>query len=507
MLGLSSNASRYDADLIALWDADFKQVSAKKMYIVGTIAALLFPTTLIDIGEVQPERVELFIASRTIPSFIILLAMLAQRFIKRWKAHYTYYVTSSVIILGANFRINNNDFINFAFINAMAFGILAALPSFKIRHPLTVGILAVVFNILVYTQVYAEHIPASGSGILVVVALATIMIFANKFRYDTALKNFIASLMLKKQNEEIELQRQELLQLNQQMSLQKEEITMQRDSIMEKNNLLEEVLHQVELKTKNITASINYARRIQNSLLPLAEDLQKTFAGHFVLFRPRDIVSGDFYWYYEVNNHKILAVVDCTGHGVPGALMSIIAESALRQVAQNQEITRPDLILEHLDRNIRNILRQDSNSSSQDGMDIAICTIAEHEDKLWYAGAKNPLLLVKHDQLIHVKGDRRPIGGRQYYEGAFTLHEFCLSETDGFYLFTDGFADQFGGKEGRKFMIGNFRQLLADICTEAPSVQKQILTDRLNQWMHPDNGEKYWQVDDILVFGARFRLH
>ncbi len=262
-----------------------------------------------------------------------------------------------------------------------------------------------------------------------------------------------------------------------------------------------------ELDSKNqaITASINYAQRIQSAMLPLSEDFRKHFQDHFILFRPRDIVSGDFYWLEEKEGKVIVAAIDCTGHGVPGAFMSLISEAKLNEVVNLQHITQADEILNTLNKQVKALLQQDE-TNNRDGMDMAICVIDKQAQVMEYAGAGNPLIYMQNDeegtpQLHYIRADIFPIGGfNKHTSYTFKRHFIDISKPTTFYIFSDGYQDQFGGVERRKFMTKRFRELLFEVHHQPMQEQKNILNATLDAWMQEGNSP---QVDDILVMGFR----
>jgi len=289
---------------------------------------------------------------------------------------------------------------------------------------------------------------------------------------------------------------------------QKEEIEAQRDSIQEQRNILSDINRslqkayiEIEEQKKHVEDSIHYARRIQNAILPPDEFVTKLLPDSFVLYKPKDIVSGDFYWMANKDGIAIVAAVDCTGHGVPGAFMSIVGNNQLNYAVNVENAIRPDHILNALNEGVTKSLRQTRLTSSvKDGMDIALITIDFESAKLNYAGGYNPLFIVRDGELIQMKADKFPIGG---YMGEalknFTNNEFDLLKGDILYLFSDGYADQFGGTNDSKFMIRRFRELLMKIHQEPMNEQKEILSQ-----IHDDWRGTSVQIDDILVIGIRF---
>ncbi|MCE9538074.1 MAG: tetratricopeptide repeat protein [Bacteroidetes bacterium] len=273
---------------------------------------------------------------------------------------------------------------------------------------------------------------------------------------------------------------------------------------------------EIELKNKDISDSINYSKRIQDASLAPKELKYKLFPDTFVLFRPKDIVSGDFYWYAEKDGKKLIAACDCTGHGVPGALMSMIGNNILYQIVNERGITAADEILNHLHKEVRKALKQEEHGATRDGMDIALISF-NSETEIEYAGAQRPLWILKKIkngelkmeptmhltssgfELSEIKPDKFSIGGYQSeIERKFTKHKISLSKGDCIYIFSDGFVDQFGGKEGKKFMSKRFKDLLLANYSTPMLEQENTLTKTFETW----KGSRE-QVDDLLVIGIR----
>lgn len=254
----------------------------------------------------------------------------------------------------------------------------------------------------------------------------------------------------------------------------------------------------IEAKNQSITESINYAKRIQQAALPATDDIKKVLPESFILFRPRDIVSGDFYWFREKEHKIILTAVDCTGHGVPGAFMSLIGNDILHELIDARGLTEPDKILNELHHGVRRALRQDDNNS-REGMDMAFCVFDKKEKTISFSGARNPLICIRNNEMEVIKGDRQAIGGTQRERDRhFTKHVISIESETMIYIFSDGYQDQFGGEKGSKFMSKRFKELLFEIHKEDITKQYEILTKTLDDWKG-DNA----QIDDILVIGIR----
>ncbi len=285
---------------------------------------------------------------------------------------------------------------------------------------------------------------------------------------------------------------------NQTLQLKNAEINQQKEEIEAQRDAIELQRNEIEQKNRNINASINYASRIQNALLPLDRNMQAILPKHFVFFQPRDTVSGDSYWLETKGDKVILAAIDCTGHGVPGAFMSMIADSILNHIVLDRGILEADQILTLMHLEIRKTLKQDL-TENRDGMDLALCVIDKTQKTLDFAGAHNPLIIIQHGEMAKVKGDKFGIGGMQLEkQRVFQKHTFDISQPTQFYIFTDGFQDQFGGAEKRKFFPRDFERLLFEVHALEPQAQK----DRLHQVIHDWMGKENEQIDDILVIGV-----
>ena len=257
----------------------------------------------------------------------------------------------------------------------------------------------------------------------------------------------------------------------------------------------------IEKKNENITASIKYAERIQSAALPTNESISESLKENFIYFKPRDIVSGDFYWFAKTENKIFIAAVDCTGHGVPGAFMSLVGESHLTSIVRQNNILEPGKILDHLHNAIQRSLKQ-KETNNQDGMDAALCAIDTEANTLEFAGANNPLVMVdQKGEMTIVKANKMAIGGKRKTKKneKFTNHKFDLTKGTTYYIYSDGYADQFGGPDDRKFMVKKMKELLQKIALEPMEKQKSILDDRFESW----KGQQA-QVDDVLVIGFRY---
>jgi serine phosphatase RsbU (regulator of sigma subunit) len=305
------------------------------------------------------------------------------------------------------------------------------------------------------------------------------------------------------------------------LSKQNKEIAEQKDLIEQVNKDLEGAFNKIEKQNRDINSSINYAKRIQQAMFPDPEYLSEVIPDSFILLNPRDVVSGDFYWFAgygsrnslkenhqknfinlhnqsENDNGFIISAVDCTGHGIPGAFMSMIGFNLLETITRNG-VVKPNEILNKLHSYIRHLLKQ-KTTDNRDGMDMTICSVVDKGRKVLFSGAKNPLIYISNGELNYLKGDPLPIGGMQKEEKReFTLHTIKVEKPTSFYIFSDGYTDQFGGIHGQKFGTKSLKELLLEIHNLPMAEQKNILNERMKKWMGPDRR----QIDDIIVIGFR----
>ncbi|HPD96430.1 MAG TPA: SpoIIE family protein phosphatase, partial [Tenuifilaceae bacterium] len=262
---------------------------------------------------------------------------------------------------------------------------------------------------------------------------------------------------------------------------------------------IEDQKEQISAQNEEITSSIQYASRIQTALLTPNEQINQMFPDNFILFLPRDIVSGDFYFFAQVGSKKLAVAADCTGHGVPGGFMSMLGVSFLTQIISEDKTLNAGEILNKLRSLVIKALHQTSEiGGSKDGMDIALYLFDEEKMTVEFAGANNPLIVIRDDEIIQVKGDKMPIGIHLKGEIPFTNNVVEVQKNDVLYTFSDGYADQFGGENGRKFMIKNLKELFLQIHTKPMDEQREILDTTLKNW-HGDSP----RIDDVVVIGVR----
>jgi len=261
---------------------------------------------------------------------------------------------------------------------------------------------------------------------------------------------------------------------------------------------ISEQKEEIERQQRELQDSLRYAGSIQSALLPDERFIRKLFPESFIFFRPRDIVSGDFYWIYKKRNVAVLVAADCTGHGVPGAFMSILGISFLNEIISSG-IPKANIILNRLRENIMKTLHQTGDLSKlKDGMDLALVIIDFEKKELQFSGAFNPMYLIRNGNLIEFRGDKMPIGIAPTTEKSFTNKSLKIRREDILYIFSDGYADQFGGVEQKKFRYGPFKDMLLKIHRQPMDKQKQLLEQKFLLW----KGDLE-QIDDILIIGLK----
>lgn len=296
---------------------------------------------------------------------------------------------------------------------------------------------------------------------------------------------------LEKRKEEIEGQRNEI-------GAQRDEIEAQRDEIEAQRDLVQEQKEHIENTHHEISSSIDYAMRLQDAMLPGPALLEEHFSGHLIFFRPKQKVSGDFYWWTRSGNKVIIAVADCTGHGVPGAFMSLLGASLLKEIVNREGITRPGLILDRMREEVIGALNQKGTMGEQkDGMDMSLVCIDTESLMCQFAGANAPLYVLRRGQMQIYRPDLMPIS---HYEkmDSFNTTEMQLETDDQIYLFSDGYADQFGGEKRKKFKYNTFRRIITEYADLSMPRQQQVLSDAIREWQG-----KYEQTDDMVIVGIK----
>ncbi|HBS86365.1 MAG: hypothetical protein A2W91_19315 [Bacteroidetes bacterium GWF2_38_335] len=344
-----------------------------------------------------------------------------------------------------------------------------------------------------------------------------VVVFLGYFIYRSYKIKKRANKLLAEKNDEI-------MQQNEEIKQQKEEIETQRDEIQKEKEIVEEQRDMIHEQKEEILSSIVYAQRIQRAILPPEDYIGRKLQSYFILNKPRDIVSGDYYWFTEINDTLIVAAADCTGHGVPGAFMSMLGVAFLNEIVGNNHDLKANEILNKLREHVIRSLRQTGKSGeAKDGMDIALVKFNEKDRKLQFAGANNPIYVIKQKGkempvndnmlegethvLFEIKADKMPIGIYGEEMVSFTNNEIQLGDGDSFYLFSDGYADQFGGPKSKKLKYKTFKEILLSSQNGSMSEQEKLLDKTIEDWKAYPNvaegKEHHEQIDDILVIGVR----
>lgn len=327
---------------------------------------------------------------------------------------------------------------------------------------------------------------------LVVLIIIAIVFFAIRTR-DIARDRNTLEAQVRERTREIQKQKEQIMEQNEELKQQQEEILAQRDEIELQRDIANE-------QKKALTDSITYARRIQQAILTPRDYIGELLPEHFIFYRPRDIVSGDYYWFRKKNGKIIVVAADCTGHGVPGGFLSMLGISFFNEIVSRLSDPKPDAILNELRNMLIRALHQTGKfDEAKDGMDIAMVVIDYEQMTLEYAGAYNPLLINREGQISEIKADRMPVGISDKDKTTFTRHIWNMQPGDQIYLFSDGYVDQFGGPDGeKKFMIKPFKELLVQIGQHPMEEQGKLIEQAHDRW----KGEET-QVDDIIVVGIK----
>jgi serine phosphatase RsbU (regulator of sigma subunit) len=307
--------------------------------------------------------------------------------------------------------------------------------------------------------------------------------------------------IVKERTSEIMIQKEEIQSQKEELEVYNEKMYAQNLEIQEKNNEITIQKDILEKSNKQITSSITYARRIQQAIFPSENWLDTTLPEYFVIWKPKDIVSGDFFWLKVIGKFTVVAAADSTGHGVPGAFMSMLGISILNDIVTYRNAKIPGQVLNEMRHAVKKLLNQKGVSWEQkDGFDISFCSIDNVEIKLYFSGANLPIYIFRDKQLTEFKAIRNPIS-IYLNEKQFETHEYKLDKNDIIYLFSDGIIDQIGGETNDKFKARRLKKLLSEICDQNLKKQKEIIESTIDNWMN--NNNVYSQIDDILVLGIK----
>lgn len=455
-------------NLSADWQEELR-LTAQKYHLIGCwVAIILNPIWVIGDYFTLPAYWKIFFTIRVLVALLTLLAVVFKKQLRLSNEALIFIPIIGISLQNAYMYsvMDTEDIQKHTFAYIALFIGVGMLVLWKPVYSILMVVLSVIANIIffsLFSRLSPEQILLNGGMLTVTVALFTIVLIQT--RYSLTIKEIMA--------------RMALAQSNMQLKDQKEVI---------------------EHKNKSITQSINYAKRIQMAILPSQDVIRQHLPESFIFYLPKDIVSGDFYWFSHKNGKSIIAAADCTGHGVPGAFMSMIASSLLSETVNEKGITQPASILDNLRKGVIKALAQSGNpEEAKEGLDIALCSFDSENGILEYAGAFNPMYFIRNGQLTEIKADKQPIGiypGKQ--NTPFSNHTLTIEPGDAVYIFTDGFADQFGGPEGKKFRYKPFQELLLSIGHEKMGAQQHLLQQAFDAW----RGEAK-QIDDVMVIGLR----
>jgi len=472
--------------------SNFENLALQSVNHLGILSTLIY----LFLGALDwffvEENFFIFILFRLIVIFIgVIFWILGQ--VYQWRTEVSFYILLLLPILHLSWAFTQVN-LPFTIVYFAEYSLILLASSFLILWKpihtqiiIFVVILSLASSYLIFqtSEVDINGYFLNGGFLLVFVLLFIFPI--NKMRYEQALRKIKIELTAEKSKS--------------QLYIQHVEITKQKGLVENQNKTLQIQKEQLEVTFQQITDSLHYAQRIQKAILSDEQKGLEYFNSSFVFFKPRDIVSGDFYWFSNQKNKQIVIMADCTGHGVPGAFMTMLGTTALNEIINEGSIYEPDKILSALDQKILDNLQSGKNKV-EDGMDIGVLVFDRSDRKIAFAGAKTPLYYKNNTQEViqTIKGAKYPVGSSQFgNQKNFETQEIKWQEDTWFFLASDGFQDQFGGEEGKKFMKPEFRELLNRISLETtPEKAKQILENTLSQWQG-----KLPQTDDILVIGMK----
>ncbi len=444
--------------------------------------------------------------------FISFLSVLFSLFENKFPKKFKYYLGFS-ILAGLSFLLNNQSGFLLSMIVIVTVAVESILFIIKINKQKKRGavlissgfgtfIAFIVLSVLkmIFTgslQLSSGEIADEVLYILLIIGLLSIPISMSAFlAWDFAQTS---NTLSKKLIEVEELSIRSIEQEKEKQKILAEQNNLLEFQVKERTAEIEEQKKVIEEKNKDITDSINYAQRIQHSILPTAKEIKDIFPNSLVLFKPRDIVSGDFYQFKQLENNKFGILADCTGHGVPGALMSMIGSNLLHQIIMERKIVKPNLILTELHKEVKATLRQTAGVQSHDGMDIAVCMVNGNE--LFVASANRPVYLFVDGNLNEIKPDKKSIGGASTEDIVeFTLHSFKIDKDLKVYTFSDGYADQFGGVNGKKFKVKNLQELIGANLNIPLNEQLEVFSSTFENWRGTLE-----QVDDVSLIAIHLK--
>ncbi len=475
-------------DLEEEWSKEYKRIGNLYAFWGGIMVVFFYPTSIFPQWNTPKDNEMLWWFFRFTPSLIVAITLVLFKKFK-FSHEIVFEVIAFVIYMGGAYWVNSTDWTSHL-ISSITLFLTGAILTILRPHLFIINFSYVLFiNILFYVIFCNKNVLdfflEKGFAIFLVAGIACFTVAI--YRYYLLKNNFKQRFALAEALEMLEERHEELKQ-------QHEEIMTQRDEIEAQKNI-------IEVKNHNIVSSITYAKRIQTAILPEKHTFETHFKEHFVLYKPKDIVSGDFYWMLEHEDLVFFAVADCTGHGVPGALMSMLAKGMLDNIVLDKNIYEPDQILIELHKSITYALKQ-STTGAHDGLDCGLCMWNKNTRKLKISGAHHTVIYIHNNEMKLLKTTNKGIGGSIEEEDTifFNIHELQIEENTTLYLFSDGFQDQFGGEQMRKFSSRQLHSLLESNHQMPMHNQQKLLENTITAWMEATNQK---QIDDITVMGIR----
>ena len=503
--------------------SDFSHINFANMSDKFSLSELFFATP--DIKEIHSDKWIIIILASELFFFIFIAFVLFLHYLKKHKLAVFIFCLSGTLFTNSLYIIEGSialPYVMISFIIPIMFYSKKSkyIPFLIFNGIITLTIATYIINystLIILSEAYLNE------TIYLNIVISTILLALIINYFKTESVNYENQLQeqnntLQSQSEEISSQRDKLHLKNKELITYEEELKQNNEELQTLNENIRKQKNQIETAHNHITDSINYAKRIQQAVFPQSEFLNNNFSDSFIFFRPRDIVSGDFYWMSKIDNKIIIVVADCTGHGVPGAFMSLLGISFLNEIIPKTMNRKAGEILDFMRQKIKTTLKQTGkNEEQKDGMDMALCIIDTDKQKLQYAGAYNPMYLIRKQEklincknldkyriveqndaaLIEIQANKQPLA-IYIIEKPFDTHQINIQKKDKLYLFSDGFSDQFSEKEGQKFMSKKFKKLLIDIYDNTMIKQLDILNKTLDNWQ---KGAK--QIDDILIVGIQ----
>ena len=474
-------------DLDEEWEKEYRRLGNMYAFWGGIMVVFFYPTSIFPQWSLPKDNETLWYFFRLAPAVIVAITLVLFRVFK-FRHEIVFEIIAFVIYMGGAYWVNSTEWMSHLISATTLFltgAILTILrPYMFVINFCWVLIINVSFYIYFCNKTFIDFWQEKGSASFLVAGIACFTVAI--YRYYLMKNNFKQQFTLREALEMLEERHEELRQQTEEILEQRDEIELQKNTIETKNN--------------DIISSITYAKRIQTAILPQTAIFDAHFKEAFVLYKPKDIISGDFYWVLEHENLLFFAVVDCTGHGVPGALMSMLAKGLLDNIILDKNIFEPNKILQELDRTITYSLKQ-STTDMYDGLDCALCMWDKSTRKLQVAGAHQSVLFIENGEPKIIRTSNRGIGGRNTDTMSdFGKHEIDITENATIYLFSDGFQDQFGGEQSRKYSSKKLYDLLHANHNLSMKEQHTFFNNTIESWIKA--GRQY-QIDDITLMGIR----